>query len=98
MDKSKVFFSRLAEKVGMSVNTRMSLHLFPVMLWLSKFNMVHENFYRDRSTADLLKNNIDHRPLGSRISQLVKRHKGLGLFSFREMAHSVQPVKIEELC
>lgn len=33
--------------------------------------MVHGNFYRDRSTTDLLKNHIGHRPLESRPSQLA---------------------------
>lgn len=43
---------------------------FPATLWLSKFNVVHGNFYKGRSTTDLLKNHHDPRLLGFRPSHL----------------------------
>lgn len=74
------------------------------MLGLSKCNVVHGNFDRGRSTTDLLRNHNGHRPLGSRTSQLVNilclngKAQRPRLSSFREMAHSVQPVEMEQPC
>ena len=41
VNKSKVFFSKLAEKAGMSGNTCFSPCLVPIMLWLPKFSVAH---------------------------------------------------------